>query len=168
MRLNNGQSSSALRWGPGGVSNRPELNRWMKVINSSGLDIFLPDNSGAERNAVFNNLPGNVSGVTVRKGQYGVGSVLYNNTARIGTGPCWQPNSNPASYQNPAGCPSGFTAGGGGGDSGFADVNSTNTITFNGQAGIPHNNATWMAWYALGYGCPSGFVAKWRVRYCSV
>ena len=159
MRLNNGTSTAVLDWGPGGDTRRPQMNRYMKLTNSTGKDMFLPENSAAEKLAVYNSL--SVSGVTKLKGQYYVGSTLYNNTAAIGTGPCWFGNSNSAAYVDPPACPSGFTTGT------TADANNVNANDYIGNTSILHGNVSWMSFQYLNYGCSSGVYAKFRVRYCT-
>ena len=155
MRLNNGATSAALSHGPGGQHG--EENKWLKYINSTGSDHFIPDNSTAEKNSSFASAP-----VTKRKGDYGNGGYVYNNTAGFGTGPCWTPHSNSAAYTTPGGCPSGFS------DAGIANGNGGNCATFSGTGGDPHGNAYHMGYYVLKYGCPGGYYHKISIRYCRV
>ena len=155
MRLNNGATSAALSHGPGGSYG--EENKWLKYINSTGSDHFIPDNSTAEKNSSFASAP-----VTKRKGDYGNGGYVYNNTAGFGTGPCWTPHSNSAAYTTPGGCPSGFS------DAGIANGNGGNCATFSGTGGDPHGNAYHMGCYVLKYGCPGGYYHKISIRYCRV
>lgn len=155
MRLNNGATSAALSHGPGGSYG--EENKWLKYINSTGSDHFIPDNSTAEKNSSFASAP-----VTKRKGDYGNGGYVYNNTAGFGTGPCWTPHSNSAAYTTPGGCPSGFS------DAGIANGNGGNCATFSGTGGDPHGNAYHMGYYVLKYGCPGGYYHKISIRYCRV
>ena len=155
MRLNNGTTSAALSHGPGGQHG--EENKWLKYTNSTGRDHFIPDNSTAEKNSSFASAP-----VTKRKGDYGNGGYVYNNTAGFGTGPCWTPHSNSAAYTTPGGCPSGFS------DAGIANGNGGNCATFSGTGGDPHGNAYHMGYYVLKYGCPGGYYHKISIRYCRV
>lgn len=142
------------RYGPGGNSGRPELNRWVYLYNSSGATMFIPENSAAEREAVYNNFPYRYTG------GYGVTgtSRFYVNKVTNATGPCWSPYF-AGSYITPAGCDSGYTDGG--------VVNGTgNAIDYNGTPGILHGTIPWMFYFVAAYGCPSGFVAGYSVRYC--
>lgn len=155
MRLNNGQWSTALRWGPG--SGYGEEGRWVKFYNGSGADQFVPDNSTAEQNSAYASAP-----LTMRKGDYGDSGYVYNNTAGFGTGPCWYGNSNSASYTTPGGCPSGFS------DAGVVNGNNGNCNSFSGTGGSPHGNAFHMGYYVLKYGCPANTYHKISIRYCRV
>lgn len=161
--ISNG-TSLLNRYGPGGNGSYPELNRWMIAVNNSGLTMFLPENSAGERQSIYNGFPNRITG-----GHYGNGgdSRLYNNRARVGNGPCWTGPGNTGNYNDPGGCPGGYT------DGGFADGSvgspGQNPNAFAGAGGNPHANVFWMAWYALGYGCPGNApYAKWRVRYCYI
>ena len=61
-RLNNGLVDSVRSWGPG-YNDGPNYytaptwyhNRGIQITNNTGKDLFLPDNSEAERNAVYRN-----------------------------------------------------------------------------------------------------------------
>ena len=159
MRLNNTVTTGVLDWGPAGDGTRPHANRYMKVVNASGKDLFLPENTAAEKNSVFNYL--SASGVTVKRGQYFVGSTLYNNKAEIGTGPCWIGNSNSAAYNAPPACDAGWTTGS------LVSANNVNPNTYNGNASILHGTAAWMFYQVYGWGCGSGAIAKVQVRYCT-
>lgn len=159
--ISNG-TSLLSRYGPGDSGSYPESGRWMIVVNNSGYTMFLPENSAGERNSIYSGFPNRIVG-----GHYGTASRLYNNTARIGNGPCWSGPGNTGNYNDPPGCPGGYT------DAGFADGSVStpgeNPISYNGAGGVPHGNPFWMSWYALGYGCPGNFpYAKWRVRYCQI
>src|SRR5210317_1340983 len=80
-------SSMLVRYGPGGDGNRPERLRWMIIYNSSGSTMFIPENSAAERSAMWSYFPYRYNPDPA----YGVTSTkkLYNNVAQIGNGPCW-------------------------------------------------------------------------------
>ena len=155
MRLNNGTTSAALSHGPGGQFG--EENKWLKYYNNTGFDHFIPDNSTAEKNSSFAHAP-----VTKYKGDYSNGGYVYNNTAGFGTGPCWTPNSNSASYTTPGGCPSGFS------DAGTLNGNNGNCNDYNTNGGNPHGNAFHMGYYVLKYGCPGSYKHKITIRYCRV
>lgn len=153
MRLNNGTETTALRYGPGGQFG--EENRWVKFVNNTGSDHFIPDNSTAEQQSSYANAP-----VTKFKGDYGSGGYIYDNKGGFGTGPCWTPNSNSASYTNPPGCSSGFT------DAGFVDGNNGNCNDYASNGGNPHGNAFHMGYYYFKYGCNGSYKHKVRIRYC--
>lgn len=68
FKIKNGESATLKEWGPRGTTNSygyPMKNRRMDThfVNASGLDIFLPDKTLAERNAVWQYLD-NAPGVT--------------------------------------------------------------------------------------------------------
>ena len=155
MRLNNGATSAALSHGPGGQHG--EENKWLKYINSTGRDHFIPDNSTAEKRSSFASAP-----VTKRKGDYSNSGYVYNNTAGFGTGPCWTPHSNSAGYTTPGGCPSGFS------DAGTLNGNNGNCNDYSGNGASPHGNAFHMGWYILKYGCGGSYKHKITIRYCRV
>jgi hypothetical protein len=155
MRLNNGATSAALSHGPGGQFG--EENKWLKYINTTGQDHFIPDNSTAEKNSSFASAP-----VTKRKGDYSNGGYVYNNTAGFGTGPCWYGGSGLAGYTTPGGCPSGFS------DAGTLNGDNGNNNSYNTNGASPHGNAFHMGWYVLKYGCPAGTYHKITIRYCRV
>jgi hypothetical protein len=141
----------------------------MKVSNSAGADLFLPDATAAERLSVYNNL--NRPNITVFKGQYHIDSQLYRNTAIIGTGPCWFGNSDSATYNTPAACPAGWTEGTPGLFGSTLYVSEENNINPNDYVNdgtIRHKNVSWMSFQVLDYGCPTNAYAKLSVRYCRV
>lgn len=149
------------RYGTGNDSRSPEDGRWLILYNNTGKTMFIPENSAAEREAVYNHFPyahrpdsGRGYGITSTK-------KLYNNTSGHGTGPCWSPHSNSAQYTTPGGCPSGYT------DEGVANGNNLNAILSNGQTGVNHGNVQWMFYLDQRYGCPTGFFAKYSIRYCT-
>jgi hypothetical protein len=160
--ISNG-TSLLNRYGPGDSNSYPERGRWMIVVNNSGLTMFLPENSQAERTAIYNNFPNRIVG-----GHYGIASRLYNNTARVGNGACWTGPGNTGNYNDPPGCPGGWTDAGTV-EGSVTDPGNQNPNSLVGRAGNPHANPFWMAWYALGYGCPGNApYAKWRARYCQI
>lgn len=109
MRVNNGSNTGVKNWGPGGGYHSLN-NRGCIVFNNTGADMFYPDNSSGEYNSVFNNV-GNVSGVTIDKGNF-IDS--YGNLRRdqVGFGNyCWNGYPGEAAPV-PAGCPSGYTSAG--------------------------------------------------------
>lgn len=160
--INNG-TSILSKYGPGDSGSYPERGRWMIVVNNSGYTMFLPENTAGERNSIYSGFPNKIVG-----GHYGIVSKLYNNTARIGNGVCWSGAGNTGNYNDPPGCPSGWTTEGLVQDS-VTDPANQNPNSLSGRAGSPHENVFWMAWYALGYGCPGSHpYAKWSVRYCSI
>lgn len=156
---NLGSGSSLLgRYGDGGDGNRPERLRWVILFNNSGSTMFIPENTAAERDAVYNNFPNKYKpdpayGVTGNRR-------LYNNTAAIGNGPCWNNNSFSANYNTPAGCPSGYT------NEGVVNQDNVNPNSQNGVTGIFHNSGVWMFYFEKDYGCSSGSFAKVSVRRC--
>jgi hypothetical protein len=152
-------SSILGRYGGGGDANRPERLRWLILYNNSGSTMFIPENTAAERVSVYNNFPNKESldpayGVTANR-------KLYNNTATLGNGPCWNNNSNSANYLTPAACPAGWT------DEGVVNQNSVNPNNQNGVTGVLHNNVGWMFYFERDYGCNSTSFAKVSVRRCS-
>lgn len=159
-RVNNGTTSDVLDWGPGGYTRIPNRSRYMKVSNSAGADLFLPDATAAERLSVYNNL--NRPSITVFKGQYYSGSTLYRNTGAIGTGPCWYGGSYSATYNTPAACASGYS------DGGVNNEDNVNPNNYVNDGTIRHTNAAWMFFQIFDYGCPPDATAKISVRYCSV
>lgn len=148
-RLNNG-SSAVYDFGPGGYARIPLRNRFIKIFNNTGYDMFIPDNSTAEKLSVYNNF--SVPGATKLFGQYAVGNNLFNNRSAIGTGPCW--NGTPGgSYQTPAACPSGFT------QTELVNNAMTNANLFRFWANNEHNTSNrngWMAFQEWDYGCTVG------------
>jgi hypothetical protein len=109
MRVNNGSNTGIKDWGPGGGYHVLK-NRGIIVFNSTGVDMFYPDNSSGEYNSVFNNV-GNVSGVSVVKGDF---IDAYGNLRKdqVGFGNyCWNGYPGEAAPV-PAGCPSGYTSAG--------------------------------------------------------
>jgi hypothetical protein len=114
-RLNNTQVSAVLNWGPG-YNNGPDQyayptyyhNRGIKIYNTTGKDLFLPDNSTGEKNAVFNYVPGTVyrgnwvdSQGCLRRDQIAFGNYCWNGVPG---------GSDPR--PTPPACPSGYTDGG--------------------------------------------------------
>ena len=159
MRVTNGTTSSLLDWGPGGASNIPFSNTYMKIANSTGYDLFLPDNSTAEKQAVFNNF--SVPNATKYVGQYGDSGILYNNTANItSVGPCWTPFiPGYVPYPTSPSCPSGYT------DAGDQYANG-NPNNYEAYPSILPSDLLWQAYQYLQYGCPSGYNSRFSVRQC--
>ena len=155
MRVNNGAWSAAYRWGPG--SGYGEEGRWVKFKNTTGVDHFIPDNNTTEQRSSYASAP-----VTKYKGDYGNGGYVYNNTAGFGTGPCWTPSSNSASYTTPGACPSGWS------DAGIVNGNNGNCNDWAGTGGDPHGNPFHMGYYILKYGCSGSYKHKISIRYCRV
>ena len=175
MAVFNNGATNIYDYGPGDSPRRPHFNRYIKITNSTGLAMFLPDNSAAEKASVFNNILG-VPGVSGRGpgNQYFSGNFVYQNQSRIGNGPCWCPNF-PGSYIDPGGCPSGFTqegtlfnvAGNPNTQDGVANINHPTPITDGyGNPTGSYNNALWAAFQALNYGCSPGCVGGFRTRLC--
>ena len=116
-RLNNGVADSVRSWGPG-YNDGPDYyaaptwyhNRGMKITNNTGKDLFLPDNSEAERNAVYRAGPGS------RETGNWVDIVTYLRRDQVAVGNyCWSgPNFNFSIDPQPIppSCPSGYTDGG--------------------------------------------------------
>lgn len=146
------------RYGDGGDAQRPERLRWVIIYNNSGSTMFIPENTSAERDSVYNNFPNKhkpdpAYGVTGNKR-------LYNNTAIMGNGPCWNNHSNNANYKTPAACPSGYT------DEGVVNQNSTQPNLENGVTGVLHGDIPWMFYFEKEYGCSGNTYAKISVRRC--
>tara|TARA_R100000231_G_scaffold35321_2_gene31277 strand:+ start:319 stop:837 length:519 start_codon:yes stop_codon:yes gene_type:complete len=168
-RLQDGNSYT-FRMGAGtDGNNRPEIGRWMKISNNNALDMMIPQNSEAERNAVYANMGvgGVGASVNVVYGQYGVGSTLYNNTSNMATVsgfPCWGASGGTpaATYATPPLCPSGFN------DQGVTNTRNAATSQTPGQTGVNHNDQPWMFYQYANYICPAGFVANISVRVCTV
>jgi hypothetical protein len=148
------------RYGDGGSSNRAEWGRWRIIKGHSSLDMWVPEKSAAERNSVYDKFPikyGSAPAYGVYyPSRYGIPSqkYLYDNTTRMGTGPCWN-NYFAGSYLTPGGCPSGFT-----------DLGVTNTslkfdvevaATQSRKAGVLHNNPMWMFFIENGWGCTASY-----------
>ena len=118
MRLNNQVLDSVRSWGPG-YNDGPNYytaptwyhNRGIQMFNSSGKDLFLPDNSEAERNAVYRSRA-TISSYT---GDW-VDSAGRLRRDQVATGNyCWSgPNFNFSvdPQPNPPACPSGYSDGG--------------------------------------------------------
>jgi hypothetical protein len=116
-RLNNTQVSAVLNWGPG-YNNGPDQyaaasyyhNRGFKINNTTGNDLFLPDNSDGEKNSVFLYTPG-----TAIRGNW-IDSQGYLRRDRVATGNfCWSGpffNLSQDPQPNPPGCPEGYNDGG--------------------------------------------------------
>jgi len=161
-RLFNGYQALG-RYGPGGDGNRPEWRRWIQFRNYTGLAVFIPDRSQAERTGAYNSYPhGSYSGGNATNGAYGTSfnRRLYRNTAIIGNGPCWNNNSNSANYRTPAGCPSGYS------DAGVVYRNSVQPNSQSGRGGVQHGDVAWMWYFTKDYGCSGSAVAKISVRQC--
>ena len=116
-RLNNGVTDSVRSWGPG-YNDGPNYytaptwyhNRGIQMYNNSGKDLFLPENSEAERNAVYRNRAAGYgysghwvdSAGRLRRDQVAVGNYCWN-------GP---PNTAVDAQPTPPACESAFTDGG--------------------------------------------------------
>ena len=116
-RLNNGVTDSVRSWGPG-YNDGPNYytvptwyhNRGIQMYNNSGKDLFLPDNSEAERNAVYRN----------RAAGYAFSGDWVDSAGRlrrdqVATGIyCWNgpPNTAVDAQPTPPACPSAYTDGG--------------------------------------------------------
>ena len=159
-----GNSSVVVRYGPGsGGNSRPELGRWMKITNSSSQASPLFENTETEKNSMYSNI-GSASNISVKFGQYGVSTTLYNNTsamAVISGAPCWSPSTPSATYATPPACPSGFS------DGGVTNTRNASTFQTVGQAGVNHTDQPWMFYQYAGFVCPSPFVANISVRNCT-
>lgn len=161
-RLNNGNGLYGQDYGPGGDVNRPIINRFISIYNATGADMFIPDNSAAERVSVYNYV-GNVPGVTAKKGRYWASPYLYQSTAIMGIpggSPCWSPRTPGAIYRTPAGCPSGFN------DIGVTNQQNVNPNTYRYDGTVRHGTLAWEFYQVLAYGCPTPFVANISVRRC--
>ncbi len=159
MRLNSGATSVPKEHGPGGRWKVPMKNKWLKYINNTTDDHFIPENSTAEKRASYDRAP-----VTKMKGRYTHGGYVYKNTMGFGTGPCWRPNASYATHQAPPGCASGWT------DDGTekSTDNFDNSNDYNGSTANPHGNPFHMGTYINEWGCPDGWYHKIWVRYCRV
>jgi len=109
MRVYNGSSGTDY-FGPGGNYVYPLSNRAMKIVNNTGYDLFVPQNSQAETNDVYYNIS-QVSGVSAYYGNYidNWGSLRGDTWGPFYA--CWSPGSNPFSSDGdmtPPGCPAGF------------------------------------------------------------
>lgn len=154
------------RWGDGGVGNRPEYGRWRIIKGHSSLDMWVPEKTSAERDSVYNNFPtkygtGPAYGIYVPS-FFGlpVAHMLFDNTTRMGTGPCWN-NYFAGSYLTPAGCPSGFT------EAGLINQKTVNPNLESGRTGVHHYDARWMFYIENGWGCSSSYPhAGISIRLC--
>lgn len=154
------------RWGDGGKAGRPEWGRWRIIKGHSSLDMWVPEKSSAERDSVYNNFPIKYgSGPAYGKyypSIYGLPSrkYLYDNTTRMGTGPCWN-NYFAGSYLTPAGCPSGFT------DDGVTNSRTVNPNLEYNRTGVHHYDQRWMFFIENGWGCTTSYPhAGISVRLC--
>lgn len=146
------------RYGPGGDSARPERLRWVRLYNNSGSSMFIPERTQNERTSVYYNFPQKdrpdpAYGYTPYRR-------LYNNTAVMGNGPCWNWNSNSANYRSPPGCPGGYA------QEGVTNTNNVNPNNQWGRAGVHHFDGAWMFFFEKAYGCNSNSFAKVSVRRC--
>ncbi len=159
MRLDSGATSAAKEHGPGGDSQRPMMYKWLKYINNTADDHFIPENSTAEKRASYDHAP-----VTKMKGRYSHGGYVYKNTMGFGTGPCWTPTSNSAVHQAPPGCATGWN------DDGTIKSNTQdNSNWYAYNTSNPHANPFHMGFYINRWGCPSSHpYHKIWVRYCRV
>lgn len=148
----------AGRYGDGGDSSRPDAGKWVWLYNSSGYTMFIPENTAAERDSVYNNFP--YRDVNYSDFLYtiaGQNRYVRLNTA-IGTGPCWSPYFG-GTYGTTASCPAGYTD-----LTGQANAEG-NPLDYSGAAGIP-TNTVWDFYWDNDYGCPSGYVAGVSSRRC--
>lgn len=159
MRLNSGATSAAKNHGPGGLWGWPYKRKWLKYVNNTTEDHFIPENSTAEKRASYARAP-----VTKVKGDYEHGGYVYDNTAGFDKGPCWVPYvPSYATAHTPPGCPANFT------DNGVvfsrAQLNSNN---YSGNTANPHGNPHHVGWYYFGWGCDGGAYHSINVRYCRI
>lgn len=153
------------RYGSGNDSRSPELGRWLILYNNTGKTMFIPENSAAERESVYENFPYAYRADSGGRG-YGVTSTkkLYNNVCtnglQNGSG-CSHPHTNQQVFVTPGACPSGYT------DEGILYVHNANALNQNGQTGVKHGNVEWMFYIDQLYGCPSPFLAKYAARQCT-
>lgn len=169
---------SFANYGDGGVDfNRPVLGRWclFRISAPGALDSFIPQNSAAERDSVYNTAAGPNSWLSWI-GQYGaiVGTPpaggdlyrLYNNVGNIGNGPCWVGNGafNSGNYITPPACPGSFPAS----EGVFNGIG--NPLDYTQDATIKNSNDTasvlWCFWQTYDYGCGAGNTGKFSVRKC--
>lgn len=149
------------RYGTGDDSSRPEYGRWRMLIGSGSNDMFIPEKTSAEREAVYNNFPykygsGAAYGLTSL-------SLLFDNTVVFGTGPCWN-NGFAGTYNTPASCPSGFTQQGS-----VTNTPNINPNDWSGVSGIHQNDPGWLFYLEKDHGCTASFPdAGISVRYCSM
>jgi hypothetical protein len=117
MRLNNGATDIVRSWGPG-YNDGPNYytaptwyhNRGIKLYNNTGKDMFFPDNSEAERNAVYR----------VRGAGYAFTGNWVDNAGRLRRDQvavgiyCWSgpPNTAVDAQPTPPACESAYTDGG--------------------------------------------------------
>jgi hypothetical protein len=116
-RLNNGEADIVRSWGPG-YNDGPDSyaaptwyhNRGMKITNTTGKDLFLPDNAEAERNSVYRAGPGSRqtgnwvdNAGRLRRDQVATGIYCW-------SGPNFDFGADP--QPTPPACPSGYSDGG--------------------------------------------------------
>ncbi len=148
------------RYGTGDDSSRPEYGRWRMLIGSGSNDMFIPEKTSAEREAVYNNFPYKYGSGSA----YGLTSLskLFDNAAVFGTGPCWN-DGFAGTYNTPASCPSGFS------DGGVINTANINPNVWSGVAGIHQNEAGWLFYLEKDSGCTASFPdAGVSIRYCSM
>jgi hypothetical protein len=162
MRLNNGSTTGSLDYGAGGNAQFPQAGRWLKIYNATGADMFVPDNSTAEKNSTYNYV-GNISGVTTWKGHAGDSSYTYYYMAQYtlydGAYVCWSYARQPGSWNTPDGCPGGWT------DAGV--VNTVDNPNFYyGNGTLNNSNAAWMCYQVWGWGCGGSYYMPCSARIC--
>jgi|SaaInlV_125m_DNA_1040241.scaffolds.fasta_scaffold11760_4 hypothetical protein len=157
------------RYGPGNDGNRPERYRWCIVYNTDSSNMFLGEQTAAERYSIWNEFQDSGGRVYGDGRQYNLGTStygytstrrLYNNTAQIGNGPCWNWNSNSANYRTPANCPGGFSY------EGRTNNNNVNPNNQNGRVGVFHYDGAWMFFMEKDYGCGGNAYMKVSVNRC--
>ena len=157
MRLNNGSTTGSLDYGAGGNAQFPQAGRWIKIYNGTGADMFVPDNSTAEKNSTYNYV-GNIGSVTTWKGHAGDATYTYYYTANYGTGVCWYPSFG-GTWQAPDACPSGWT------DAGTVQTFS-NPNSFYGNGTLQNGDAGWMCYQVWGWGCSDPYKIACWARIC--
>lgn len=152
--------------GPGGVVDAygapmPLLNKAALITNNrTDYDLFIPTNT-VEEKAAFYNYVGQTSDIEVLYGQYIYDNYLWNNTAAIGTGPCWNSSGN-GSYLTPPSTPLGFV------EESIEQEDCTPYIWSDDNDIVHHSDVGWLFFMSMHWGCsaPGYTWQKASVRKC--
>lgn len=161
MRLNNGSTTAVLDYGPGGYADRPQINRYMQIYNNTGADMFVPDNSTAEKNSTYNGVPG-----AVYRGHWASGGQMFYYQGMYGNGICWSGGMG-GSYNAAPGCPGGWTLKVN--SNAFGQPNrfyGANAPSLDGYGNYTSDGILYGFYQTTGWGCPSGYNMGVNVTVC--
>jgi hypothetical protein len=153
-------SKISVNYGAGDSGSRPLHGKAIRIGNSTGNTLFLPDNSAAEKASMYNNFP--KTGITGDKGEYlyNDGSTDYVVSLTVslgGEGYCYSPSAPGAGA--PPSCPAGWTDAG-------AIYGQGNPNTYSGDGTIRFGDVGWNFYQSQAYGCSGGYVFGMGVRRC--